>query len=148
MAKPRLDPPLNTMPPDDSEGGSGSANDAAGGDQNASTSRLGQIAWLTRSVSSSWAFQFALAYALLLRPGPRVYWISLSASALIVATWMVTRLIPPPRASAVEPVELWGVVATAAEVAATEQLQGRLGLRVVRVQQERPASRESRPRAA
>jgi hypothetical protein len=97
---------------------------------------------------SSWAFQFALAYALLLRPGPRVYWISLSASALIVATWMVTRLIPPPRASAVEPVELWGVVATAAEVAATEQLQGRLGLRVVRVQQERPASRESRPRAA
>ncbi|MCI0635973.1 MAG: hypothetical protein L0206_18965 [Actinobacteria bacterium] len=58
------------------------------------------------------ALQFALAYALLLRPGRRVYRISLWASALIVATWMVTRLIPPPGGSAAEPVELWGVVAT------------------------------------
>ncbi len=64
------------------------------------------------------AFQFALAYALLLRPGPRVYRTALWASALIAATWMVTRLVPPPGASAPEPVEPWGVVATAAEVAA------------------------------
>jgi hypothetical protein len=64
------------------------------------------------------AFQFVLAYALLLRPGPRVYRTALWTSALIVATWMVTRLVPAPGASTPEPVEPWGVVASAAEVAA------------------------------
>ncbi|MGH2603982.1 MAG: hypothetical protein ACRDJ9_31935 [Dehalococcoidia bacterium] len=63
-------------------------------------------------------FQFGLTYALLLRPGPGVYRTALWASALIVATWMVTRLVPPPGGPAPEPIELWGVVATAAEVAA------------------------------
>ena len=67
---------------------------------------------------STAAFQFGLAYAMLLRPGPRVYRTALWASGLIVATWMVTRLIPPPGASAPESVEPWGVVATAVEVAA------------------------------
>lgn len=64
------------------------------------------------------ALQFGLAYALLLRPGPRVYRKALWASALIVATWMVTRLVPPPGGAAPEPVEPWGVVATATEIAA------------------------------
>ena len=62
--------------------------------------------------------QFGLAYALLLRPGARVFRVALWASVLIPATWMVTRLIPPPGEQAAESVEIWGVLATAAEIAA------------------------------
>jgi hypothetical protein len=63
-------------------------------------------------------FQLWLVFALLLMPGPRVYRIGIWGSALITLTWMVTRLIPPPGASQPEPVELWGVIATALEIAA------------------------------
>lgn len=63
-------------------------------------------------------FQLWLAFALLLMPGPLVYRTGLWGSAALVATWMITRLIPPPGASSPEPVELWGVVATALEIAA------------------------------
>jgi hypothetical protein len=71
-------------------------------------------------------FQLWLAFALLLMPGPRVYRIGLWGSALIAATWMITRLIPPPGASEPEPVELWGVVATALEIAAIAALASSL----------------------
>lgn len=64
------------------------------------------------------AFQVWLAAALLHGPGPRVYRAGLWGSAALVATWMATRLIPPPGAGEPEPVELWGVLATALEVAA------------------------------
>jgi hypothetical protein len=63
-------------------------------------------------------FQLWLVFALLLMPGPRVYRIGIWGSALIALTWMVTRLIPPPGAPEPEPVELWGVIATALEIAA------------------------------
>ncbi len=63
-------------------------------------------------------FQLWLVFALLLMPGTRVYRIGLWGSALIAVTWMVTRLIPPPGAPEPEPVELWGVIATALEIAA------------------------------
>lgn len=63
-------------------------------------------------------FQVWLVFALLLMPGPRVYRTGLWGSAVLVATWMITRLIPPPGAASPEPVELLGVVATALEIAA------------------------------
>ncbi len=72
------------------------------------------------------AFQLWLAFALLLMPGPRVYQIGLWGSAALVATWMITRLIPPPGAPKPEPVELWGVVATALEIAAIVALASNL----------------------
>lgn len=63
-------------------------------------------------------FQLWLVLALLLRPGPFVYRVGLWGSALLVGTWMVTRLIPPPGAATAEPVEFWGVLATGLEIAA------------------------------
>lgn len=63
-------------------------------------------------------FQLWLVFALLLMPGPRVYRMGLWGSALIALTWMVTRLIPPPGAPEPEPVGVWGVIATALEIAA------------------------------
>jgi len=72
------------------------------------------------------AFQLWLAFALLLAPGPRVYRIGLWGSGLIAATWMATRLIPPPGAPKPEPVELWGVVATGLEIAAVVALASTL----------------------
>lgn len=71
-------------------------------------------------------FQLWLAFALLLMPGPRVYRIGLWGSALIAATWMATRLIPPPGAPKPEPVEVWSVVATALEIAAIVALASTL----------------------
>lgn len=71
-------------------------------------------------------FQLWLAFALLLLPGRRVFRIGLWGSAAIALTWMLTRLIPPPGASEPEPVELWGVVATALEVAAIVALASTL----------------------
>lgn len=71
-------------------------------------------------------FQIWLALALLSRPGPRVYRTGLWGSAAIAATWMMTRLIPPAGASEPEPVELWGVVATALEIAAIVALASTL----------------------
>ncbi|MGH2655500.1 MAG: hypothetical protein ACRDIZ_02160 [Actinomycetota bacterium] len=72
------------------------------------------------------AFQLWLAAALLLRPGPRIHRAGLWGTAALVATWMVTRLIPPPAAAEPEPVELWGVLATALEVAAIVALAASL----------------------
>ncbi|HXF72170.1 MAG TPA: hypothetical protein VNO79_06140 [Actinomycetota bacterium] len=64
------------------------------------------------------AFQYWLAIALLTRPGPPVFRAGVIGSALIAGTWVVTRLFPPPLASAPEPVTLPGVLATGFEVAA------------------------------
>ncbi len=72
------------------------------------------------------AFQLWLAFGLLLMPGARVYRIGLWGSAALVATWMITRLIPPPGAPKPEPVELWGVIATALEIAAIVALASSL----------------------
>lgn len=72
------------------------------------------------------AFQLWLAAALVLRPGPAVWRAGLWGSAGLVATWMVTRLIPPPTASAPEPVEFWGVLATGLEIAAVVGLAATL----------------------
>ncbi|MBI3648645.1 MAG: hypothetical protein HY240_07855 [Actinobacteria bacterium] len=72
------------------------------------------------------AFQLWLAFALLLMPSPRVYRIGLWGGAVLVATWMTTRLIPPPGAPRPEPVELWGVVATVLEIAAIVALASNL----------------------
>lgn len=72
------------------------------------------------------AFQLWLAFALLLVPGPRVYRVGLWGSAAIAVTWMITRLIPPPGAPEPEPVEIWGVLATALEIAAIVALAASL----------------------
>lgn len=72
------------------------------------------------------AFQLWLAFVLLLMPGPRVYRIGLWGSAAIAATWMLTRLIPPPGAPKPEPVEIWGVLATGLEIAAIVALASSL----------------------
>jgi hypothetical protein len=72
------------------------------------------------------AFQLWLAAALVLRPGPAVYRAGLWGSAALVATWMVTRLVPPPGTVAPEPVEVWGVMATALEVGAIVALAASL----------------------
>lgn len=72
------------------------------------------------------AFQVWLAWALALRPGPRVYRAGLIGSAAVVITWMGTRLIPPPGAESPEPVDLLGVVATGLEIAAIVALAAAL----------------------
>lgn len=72
------------------------------------------------------AFQLWLAWALVRRPGPFVYRAGLWGSAALVATWMATRLIPPPGAEAPEPVDLWGVLATALEIGAIVALASAL----------------------
>ncbi len=72
------------------------------------------------------AFQLWLATALVRRPGPAVWRVGLWGSGALVATWMVTRLVPPPTASAPEPVELWGVLATGLEIAAVVGLAATL----------------------
>ncbi len=72
------------------------------------------------------AFQLWLAFALLLTSGPRVYRIGLWGTAAIAATWMLTRLIPPPGAPKPEPIEFWGVLATGLEIAAIVALAASL----------------------
>lgn len=72
------------------------------------------------------AFQWWVAFALLLRPGAFVYRAGLWGSAALVATWMATRLVPPPGAAAPEPVEFWGVFASSLEIAAIVALASML----------------------
>lgn len=72
------------------------------------------------------AFQLWLAFALLLTRGPRVYRIGLWGSAAIAGTWMLTRLVPPPGVPEPESAELWGVLATALEIAAIVALASTL----------------------
>lgn len=71
-------------------------------------------------------FQLWLVFALLLMPGPRVYRVGLWGSGAIAVTWMITRLIPAPGAPEPEPVEIWGVLATALEIAAIVALAASL----------------------
>jgi hypothetical protein len=76
------------------------------------------------SAPFGWAFlalagyQVALGVALLLRPGPRAYAAGVRGSLLIVATYLLTRVVPPPTAAALEPVTGAGIVAMTLEVGA------------------------------
>lgn len=64
------------------------------------------------------AYQVALGAALLLRPGPRAYAAGVWGSLVIVATYLLTRVVPPPTAEAPEPVTGADIVATTLEVVA------------------------------
>lgn len=63
-------------------------------------------------------YQVVLAGLLLFRPGPLVYRAGIWGSGLIIATYLITRVLPPPTATAPEEVTALGVAATTLELAA------------------------------
>jgi hypothetical protein len=64
------------------------------------------------------AYQLVVAGLLVGRPGPRAYQAGILGSALIVATYVATRVLPPPTADVPEDITPIGVVATTLELAA------------------------------
>lgn len=63
-------------------------------------------------------YQLVVAILLVARSGPVAYRAGIWGSGLIVATYVVTRVLPPPTAAAPEPVTPLGVAATTLELAA------------------------------
>ncbi len=63
------------------------------------------------------AYQLVLAGALVLRPGPLAYRAGIWGSGLIVATYIATRVIPPPTATQPEEITALGVLASSLELA-------------------------------
>lgn len=63
-------------------------------------------------------YQVVLAVLLVARPGPLAYKAGIWASALIAATYVTTRVLPPPTGASPEAVTPIGVLATTLELAA------------------------------
>lgn len=63
-------------------------------------------------------FQVGLATALVFRPGPLAYRAGIWGSGLIIATYLATRVLPPPTAGAPEEITALGVAATTFELVA------------------------------
>jgi hypothetical protein len=63
-------------------------------------------------------YQVVLAGLLIARPGPLAYKAGIWGSALIAATYVTTRVVPPPTAATPETITANGVAATSLELAA------------------------------